>query len=52
MCVPASRYGMWIQEACNHLYAVNGAPLTRFHIGYGPEVYFKPQEVWEIRGAE
>ena len=21
-------------------------------IGYKPDVYFKPQEVWEIRGAE
>ncbi len=22
------------------------------HLGYRPDVYFKPQEVWEIRGAE
>ena len=23
-----------------------------YHLGLKPEVYFKPQEVWEIRGAE
>lgn len=36
---------------------INCSPLAsyrfnRLSLGFNPDIYFNPQEVWEIRGAE
>jgi DNA ligase-1 len=30
----------------------SGSRITLWLLGYSPSVYFRPHEVWEIRGAE
>ena len=47
---PGNRNGILKQEVS--LFASPLRMLTDLSQGLRPEVYFKPQEVWEIRGAE
>ena len=51
-CVHANSWGVATGGEQFPVYMTPDATHLLYSAGLRPEVYFKPQEVWEIRGAE